>query len=106
MAATFTNNGDGTGTLDFVYTATLSNLSKVFDLVIAELWERSIPPVPKSFDQETGEATKVPIDDLTLQQKLDIVDWYIKSIITNMAKDRNVKEKQEVVNEADPDVSI
>ncbi len=106
MAASFTNNGDGTGTLDFVYTADIANLQKVFDLVLAELWDRNVPPIPRTTDPDSLEQIKTPIQDLTLQEKLDIVDWYIKRIVINMAKDRNVKDKQQVVQEPDPDVAI
>lgn len=106
MAATFTNNGDGTGTLEFSYTATIVNLQKVFDLVLAELWDRNVPPIPTVVNPDTLEHDKVPIVDLTLQQKLDIVDWYIKRIVLDMAKARNVQDKQSVVQEPDPDVTI
>lgn len=106
MSAAFTNNGDGTGTLDLSYTATLANLQKVFDLVLAELWDRNVPPIPTNVDPDTLEKIKVPLVDLTLQQKLDIVDWYIKRIILDMAKSRNVADKQQVVQEPDPDVTI
>lgn len=82
MSANFTNNGDGTGTVTFEYTRDLTKLSVVLDAAAKILYSRY--PVMVADPTDTGN-NYVPFDDLTNQQKLDILDQHVISDLKGWA---------------------
>ena len=79
MAGTFTVNDDGTVTVAFAYTASQEKVSSTVNDAVAQLYEAG------GFD------TPIEFGDLTNQQKLDVLDAFVKRIIRNNADRYNLK---------------
>ena len=98
MSASFTNNGDGTVTLTFEFTAQTDKIQKAADKAVERLYERY--PV-----EDNGSI--VPVENLTVQQKLGILDQFVKDSLIGMARVRLVEEAIETAEEtANQDDSI
>lgn len=84
MAGTFTVNGDGTITVRFEYTAATQKVQDTIGDAGEFLWSIGIraPSTPA-----VG-----TYDELTNQQKLDIVDFYIRQDVINKAKGQYVTD--------------
>lgn len=88
MTTTYTNNGDGTGTLSMAYTA---DTTKVLDVglgVAHALYVKGfeVPTQPVADPEFPGGTEPVPWADLTNDQKLVMVDKYVKQVLLDMAK--------------------
>ena len=78
MSGSFEVNGDQV-TVKFEYTANLAKVQQVITDAAHILWDRGLG------EHGTGEAP-ILFDELNNQQKLDIVDQYVKQEILTLAR--------------------
>lgn len=74
MAGTFTVNGDGTITVSFEYTAEQGLIFNTVNDAVAQLYKIGGFDIP------------IPFEELTNQQKLDILDGFVKRSVLNKAR--------------------
>jgi hypothetical protein len=79
MAILFTNNQDGTARVDLSY---INDLDKIVETL--EEAARAIYQLERFQIKVDGET--IPFDDLTNQQKLELVDDHVKSNIVKIAR--------------------
>ncbi len=89
MAAT-TKVTDGMATVAFSYTATTAKIVEVLSDASEALFDRGLG------DHGTKEAPIV-FADLSNQDKMDLVDKYLKDVIVNMANDFKLKSAKDAV---------
>ena len=77
MAAKFTVDGTDTK-ISFEYEALTATIISVLGDASHYLWEHG-------FGDKGTEETPIAFDDLTNQQKLDLVDVYVKKVVIDMA---------------------
>jgi len=84
---------DGMATVAFSYTATTAKIVEVLSDASEALFDRGL-------GDHGDEETPIVFDDLSNQDKLDLVDAYIKDVIINMANAKllsKAKDEVEVV---------
>jgi hypothetical protein len=102
MAGSFTNNGDGTVTIKFEYTATIAKIQGVADNAIEELHDRGYRDGWPLDQDIIGDDKRILPGDLTNTQKISIMDAYTRQIWVNMARSRDKEERVDVAkSEAD-----
>ena len=92
MSATVTTDSGDT-TVSFAYTATTEKIVSVVGDASEALFDRGL-------GDHGDEETPIVFDDLSNQDKLDLVDAYIKDVIINMANAKllsKAKDEVEVV---------
>jgi len=78
MAGTFTNNGDGTFTISFEYTAETDKAQAVIDNAAELLFKEKLL---------TGELDGSAVfDNLTNQERLDMVDVFVRQNVMRIAR--------------------
>ena len=77
-------------TVTFSYTALTAKVQPILEACAAYLW--------KNETDEEGEISN-PIADATAQEKLDVIDAHVKSVIINMANTHKSQEAQRVARE-------
>ena len=84
MTASFTNNGDGTYTITFAYTAASQKVLDLGEDAAHQVYDETIPG---SADPITGGGQTPPeFDNLSNQEKLDLLDGAIRRHLVNLAK--------------------
>lgn len=92
MAASFRLNGDGTVTVTFAYTAVTVKAQETVNQAAAHVYH--VYPIL----DESGEI--VPFENLTNQQKLNILDRHILRVILDAARANLVNEATEAARQA------
>lgn len=93
MTATITNNGDGTLTIGFAYTA---DSQKVQDLGVDAahmVYNTHQELVPVDIDDNP-----LPFDSLTNQQQLNLLDWAVKMALLQLAKEFYIRQATDAAN--------
>ena len=88
MATTKTT--DGQTEVSFNYTATTAKIVSVLSDASEALFDRGL-------GDHGSEEAPIVFADLTNQDKLDIVDGYLKDIIVNMANDKKLSKAKDAV---------
>ena len=81
---------DGMATVAFSYTATTAKIVEVLSDASEALFDRGL-------GDHGDEETPIVFADLSNQDKLDIVDGYIKDVIVNMANSQKIKAAKDAV---------
>ena len=80
MAGSFEVHEDGTVTVTFAYRATAGKISTTVGDAVNYLY-------PATFGEVLDEdGVKIPFDELTNQQTLDVIDAWVKKTIIDLAK--------------------
>jgi len=87
--ATFTT-ADGLTSVSFKYTATTAKIVAVVGDASEMLFDRGL-------GDHGDEEAPIVFADLTNQDRLDIVDGYLKNVIVNMANDFKLKSAKDAV---------
>ena len=87
--ATFTT-ADGLTSVSFKYTATTAKIVAVVGDASEMLFDRGL-------GDHGDEETPIVFDDLSNQDKLDLVDAYIKDVIINMANAKLLSKAKDAV---------
>jgi len=89
MSATVTTD-NGNTTVSFAYTATTEKIVSVIGDCSESLFDRGR-------GDHGDEETPIVFDDLSNQDKLDLVDAYIKDVIINMANAKLLSKAKDAV---------
>ena len=81
---------DGMATVAFSYTATTAKIVEVLSDASEALFDRGL-------GDHGDEETPIVFDDLSNQDKLDLVDAYIKDVIINMANTKQLDKARDEV---------
>ena len=87
MTLSIKNNGDGTLSADFEYTAAQQRVMDTLDAAARQLWLLGYGPS----DPATG--AQVDYDNLTNQQRLDMIDARVLQGVQQLAKQWYIKSE-------------
>jgi hypothetical protein len=105
MSGSFTNLGDGNVELTFTYTAELEKVQNVINNTVQFLYNH---PGGQAYRQYDG-GVLIPFDSLTNQQKVDIVDSFVRSSILQKSRRNIIEQSIEAareIAEADDSISL
>jgi len=91
MTLTIINNGDGTFTAEFEYTAAQAKISDTLDAAAHQLWVLGYGPTTPETGSQPG--SRVPYDQLTNPQKLAMIDQFVRDGVVSLAKNWYIKDQ-------------